>query len=60
MEPSKIIDTLETATATDNSAGNWHVDGDLSCAGFSLEEERVMQHRSSKYFPQFEIGRAHV
>ena len=26
----------------------------LVCVGFSLEEERVMQHRSSKYFPQFE------
>ena len=26
----------------------------LICVGFSLEEERVMQHRSSKYFPQFE------
>ena len=26
----------------------------LSCVGFSLEEERLMQHRSSKYFPQFE------
>ena len=31
-----------------------------ACVGFSLEEERVIQHRSSKYFPQFEnqIGRA--
>ena len=38
----------------DNSARNWHVDGDWACVGFSLEEERVMQHRSSKYFPQFE------
>ena len=26
----------------------------LACVGFSLEEERLMQHRSSKYFPQFE------
>ena len=26
----------------------------LVCIHFSLEEERVMQHRSSKYFPQFE------
>ena len=26
----------------------------LVCVGFSLEEERVMQHKSSKYFPQFE------
>ena len=42
------------ATARDNSARNWHVDGDWACVGFSLEEERVMQHRSGKYFPQFE------
>ena len=26
----------------------------LACVGFSLEEERVMQHRCSKYFLQFE------
>ena len=26
----------------------------LVCVSFPLEEERVMQHRSSKYFPQFE------
>ena len=26
----------------------------LSCVGFSLEEERVMQQSRYKYFPQFE------
>ena len=30
------------------SAASW------ACVGFSLEEERAMQHRISKYFPQFE------
>ena len=43
-----------SATKTNNSARDWHFDGDWACVGFSLEEERVMQHRSNKYFPQFE------
>jgi len=37
-----------TPRLTEDTATSW------ACIGFSLKEERVMQHSSSKYFPQFE------